>query len=79
MTTNFMKLIQLKGLWDRFIANHPKLPMFGRAVTQNAVREGTVVEITVNTADGQNFITNFKITAEDMALLNEAFEMVRDN
>lgn len=79
MSTSFMKLIQLKNLWDRFTANHPKIPMFGRAVIQNAVQEGTVVEITVNTAEGKNFVTNFKITAEDLELLNEAFETIRNN
>ena len=43
MNNNFMKLFQMKNLWDRFIKNHPKLPMFGRAVIGQAVHEGTII------------------------------------
>ena len=78
MNNNFMKLFQMKSLWDRFIKNHPKLPMFGRAVIGQAVQEGTIIEISVTTAEGQNLVTNLKISAEDMELLNEALKLARE-
>ena len=78
MSVNPMKIFQLKGLWDRFISNHPKLPKSSQAVTQNAVREGTVIEISVTTAEGQNYISNFRITAEDMELLEEAVQLMKE-
>ncbi len=78
MNNNFMKLFQMKSLWDRFIKNHPKLPMFGRAVIGQAVHEGTIIEISVTTAEGQNLVTNLKISAEDMELLNEALKLARE-
>ena len=78
MSVNPMKIFQLKGLWGRIISNHPKLPKFAQAVTQNAVREGTVIEISVTTAEGQNYITNFRITAEDMELLEEAVQLMKE-
>lgn len=78
MSNNFMKIFQLKNLWDRFIRNHPKLPMFGQAVISQAIREGTIIEISVTTAEGQNLVTNLKISAEDMALLDEAMKLARE-
>lgn len=78
MNHNFMKIFQLKNLWDRFIKNHPKLPMFGKAVVGQALREGTIIEINVTTAEGQNLVTNLKIGAEDMELLNEALKLARE-
>lgn len=78
MNNNFMKIFQLKSLWDRFIQNHPKLPLFGQAVMAQAVREGTVIEISVTTAEGQNLVTNLKISPEDMALLEEALNLAKE-
>ena len=78
MSVNPMKIFQLKGLWDRFISNHPKLPRFAQAVAQNAVREGTVIEISVTTSDGQDYVSNLRITQEDMELLREAMEIMRE-
>ena len=78
MNNNFMKIFQLKNLWDRFIKNHPKLPMFGKAVVGQAIREGTIIEISVTTAEGQNLVTNLKINAEDMELLNEALKLAQE-
>ena len=78
MNGNFMKIFQLKNLWDRFIRNHPKLPMFGKAVVGQALHEGTIIEINVTTAEGQNLVTNLKLNAEDMALLEEALKLARE-
>mgnify|MGYP000040174541 CR=1 FL=1 len=36
---------KIKSGMDRFRANHPKFPMFLRAVSQDALVEGTIIEI----------------------------------
>ena len=41
------KIQELKGHMDTFRRNHPKFPMFLGAVAQNAVEEGTIIEINV--------------------------------
>ena len=39
------KIQELKGHMDTFRRNHPKFPMFLGAVAQNAVEEGSIIEI----------------------------------
>ena len=47
MNFNQIAMIQkLKGCMDRFRMNHPKFPLFLNAVSQDALIEGAVVEIT---------------------------------
>ena len=38
---------KIKSGMNRFRANHPKFPMFLRAVSQDALVEGTIIEINV--------------------------------
>lgn len=68
---NPLKLLQLKGAWDQFTGRHPKFPSFLKALSQGAVAEGTVLEFTVTTPDGRVLNSNLKITAEDMALVEQ--------
>ncbi len=78
MNMNFEQLAmmqKIKSGIDRFRANHPKFPMFLNAVSQNALMEGSIIEIAVTTPDGKNFCSNLKIKAEDMELLNELKNM----
>lgn len=37
--------------------------------------EGTLLEMTVTTAEGKTFSSNLKLTAEDMKLINDMQEM----
>ena len=67
---NPMALMQIKGMLDKFTKNHPKVPMFFQSVGQN-IGEGSVIEITVTTADGKNLCTNMKVTEEDLALFEQ--------
>lgn len=72
---NPMKLLQIKAALDRFTARHPKLLPFAKAVQEQALAEGTVVEINVTTAEGKRFSTNLRLSAEDMELVREAGEL----
>ena len=49
--------------------NHPKFPLFLNAVSQDALREGAVVEITVTTPEGKNYCSNLKLMQEDLELI----------
>ena len=48
------KIQELKGHMDTFRRNHPKFPMFLGAVAQNAVEEGTIIEINVTAPNGDS-------------------------
>ena len=71
MAINLMQILKIKGMWDQFTQRHPKFPAFLKAMSQGAISEGSVLEITVTTADGRKLSSNLKITAEDMALVEE--------
>lgn len=76
---NPMKLLQLKAGWDQFKDRHPKFPAFIASVTQGAIKEDSVIDVTVTTADGDTVSTNLKVTKEDMELLEQLKELVANS
>lgn len=74
---NPAKLFKIKGAWDKFIANHPKVPMFINAVKASGIDEGTVVEVTVTTPEGNTFSTNVKVTESDKELFADLSDMMK--
>ena len=70
MNLNQLAMLQkLKSGIDRFRANHPKFPLFLKAVSQDALREGSVIEISVTTPEGKNYCSNVRLNADDMELM----------
>ncbi len=72
MNMNFNQLAllqQLRSGMDRFRANHPKFPMFLKAVSQDALKEGSVIEINVTTPEGKNYCSNVRLKADDMEFI----------
>lgn len=63
-------LQQLKSGIDRFRSGHPKFPLFLKAVSQDALREGSVVEISVTTPEGKNYCSNVRLNADDIELMD---------
>lgn len=61
---------KIKSGMDRFRVNHPKFPMFLNAVAQDALREGTIIEINVTTPEGKNYCSNLKLKSEDIEFLD---------
>ena len=55
--------------------NHPKFPLFLKAVVGNALEEGTLVEINVTTPEGKNYCTNLKLKQEDLEFFQTLSEM----
>lgn len=68
-------ILQLMNLWSRFQNNHPKFPKFLSAVVRNGIREGSIIEIKVTTAEGESYDSNLKINAEDMEMIEQIKEM----
>ena len=64
-------ILQMMNLWNKFKQNHPKFPKFMTAVYQNGIKEGSIIEINVTTADGQSLNSNLKISADDMELIDQ--------
>lgn len=79
MNFNQIAMIQkLKDGMDRFRVNHPKFPLFLNAVSQDALVEGTVVEINVTTPEGRNYCSNLRLKQEDLELI-ESLKALRQN
>ena len=71
-------ILQMMNLWNRFQNNHPKFPRFLSAVAKSAIREGSIIEIKVTTAEGESFDSNLKINADDMEMIRQLREMSLD-
>lgn len=72
MNLNFTQLAAIqkaKDAVDRFRRNHPKFPAFIDTVSKNALKNGTLIEITVTTPDGTRYESNLKLNNEDMELM----------
>ena len=67
---------KIKSGMDRFRANHPKFPLFLRAVSQDALVEGSIIEINVTTPEGKNYCTNVKLKADDMEICRVNFPCI---
>ncbi|MBQ6876237.1 MAG: hypothetical protein IJN46_08410 [Lachnospiraceae bacterium] len=68
---NPASLFKMKGLWDKFTANHPKFPKFLQAAQQRGIQEGTILAMSITTPSGEKIETNLRVTAEDMELFKE--------
>lgn len=55
---------------QRFRLNHPKFLLFLNAVSQEALVEGSVIEITVTTPEGKNYCSNIKLKQDDLEMLD---------
>lgn len=74
---NPMGFMKIKGLVDRFKDNHPKVPMFFTAASKS-VDVGSIIEINITTAEGKNLCTNMKVTADDMELVRQLSETMKN-
>ena len=59
---NPMALMKMKGMFDKFKANHPKVPLFFNAAAKE-IGEGSIIEINVTTAAAAyvDFVTGINI------------------
>jgi hypothetical protein len=72
---NPVNLLKMKGLWERFSKNHPKLLPWAQAVYPSSIGPGTVIECTVTSPDGKKTATNLKLSEDDMEIIGEVKEV----
>lgn len=72
MGFNPIKMMQARTAMAQFEKRHPK-----ESVSADALQEGTVVEVSVTTPQGRNYITNIKVTKEDIELFQNARQISR--
>ena len=78
-TLNFSQLAKLQTLkkhLDIFQKNHPKFQHFLNAVSRDALREGSVIEIKVTSPEKKTYITNLKLKKDDLDFL-QALQQLR--
>ena len=67
---NPLAAVKVIPLGKKFLENHPKFrPFINTAL--GMMGEDSIVEIKINNAAGRSIITNFKITKDDVKLLEE--------
>ena len=71
MAFNPMKLMKLKDPFKMFNQEHPKVMPFLRMVKDNALEEGTVLEVSVTKPDGTNYKSNIRLTPNDVRVIKE--------
>ena len=66
---NPMMLLQIKEKIDMFRQEHPRMISFFRTINKKALTEGSVLEIKAISVDGREYVSNIKVTANDMELI----------
>ena len=74
---NPAKLLMLKKQYEAFTARHPKFMRYLAYITDQYITEGTVMDVTVTNEGGNAVRGNAKLTAEDVAFLQELRELLR--
>jgi hypothetical protein len=65
---NPLKLMELKNRFDK---NHPKFSAFIKAAGRDALTEGSIITVSIQAPGKDELITNLKVTADDLALIEE--------
>ena len=68
---NPMDILQLKSSLNTLKENHPKFLQFLQVVSAKGIKEGTVIEVTVRTPEGENYNSNLRVTKSDLELIRK--------
>ena len=63
---NFGNMMKIMNAWNTFKQNHPKFPAFCNAVSKRGIREGSILEVTYISPEGEKLTTNIKVLPSDM-------------
>ena len=72
---NPMMLLQIKEKIDIFREQHPKMRSFIHVIKDKAIAVGSVIEIKVTSPDGQEYVSNIKVTENDVELIRIITEL----
>ncbi len=70
---NPMDMMQFASRLSIFRQQHPKFGKFLKAVANKGITEGSVMEVKFKATDGNEYLANVKLTAEDI----ETIEMIK--
>ena len=70
MAFNPMNLMQIGNRLQIFKTQHPRVPAFCEKVGKEAIKEGSIIEIKVTSPEGKEYVTNLRLTADDMQTLD---------
>ena len=68
---NMGNMMKIMNASNTFKMNHPKFPAFLSAVSSRGIREDSIIEISFTTPEGEKLVTNLKVKAGDIELLNQ--------
>ncbi len=71
---NPMDLMQLGTRLQTFSRQHPKVGAFFREAGRDAIREDSVIEMKVTSPEGREYVTNIRLTADDV----ETIQIIRN-
>ena len=66
---NPVDMLQLGTKIQTFKEQHPRFPAFIKKVGKEAIKENAIVEVKVTSVEGQDYVTNLRLTPEDIELL----------
>ena len=66
MAINPLMLLKAKERLAIFQKDHPKVLPFFDMIKERTLEEGTVYELKVTTPDGHSYVTNIKLTQNDL-------------
>ncbi len=76
MGMNPLELMQLKGKFATFEKQHPRVVSFFEA-NGHEMKEGNVLEFKIKTAEGKEYMTNMRLSAEDVEILKALKNLIR--
>ena len=72
---NPMDILQLKSSLNTLKENHPKFLQFLRVVSAKGIKEGTIIEVSVQTPEGEKYNSNLRVTKSDLELIQKIKSM----
>ena len=70
MAFNPLQLVKLKERYHILKEDHPKFVPFLCMLREKALEEGTIIEIKAKTKDGQEYVSNIRLTPNDVETFN---------
>lgn len=67
--------LKIKSAKDKFTSNHPKFIAFLKAVQQQGIKEGTVLDIAFTDTEGKRLQSNIRLNAEDIEMLHDILSL----
>ena len=70
MAINPFEMMKMKERLAMFEQQHSRVPLFLKDVGEHAISVGTVIEMKVTDPQGKQYITNIRLTPEDIETID---------